>query len=134
MSIITQTESRGKSTQQILSEPDSQSRTTDGCRGRKVIRFCKICEKEFKAASSVVKKGHGKYCSKRCESLGKTTRVKLACKFCKRRFLVVRSRNKKARYCSVKCWARARGGGLSVLRECWSCETDFLVSPSQIKR
>lgn len=41
-------------------------------------RVCKICKKEFIVWTSVVKRGGGIYCSRKCQDRGQSIRMKNA--------------------------------------------------------
>ena len=42
-----------------------------------MIKFCEICGKEFKTSPSLVKKGHGRFCSLRCKGKAEHSKRKL---------------------------------------------------------
>ena len=68
----------------------------------KVIIKCQQCRKEFELLKSVFnareKKGKIKFCSKKCEGLNKTKKIKKNCLFCDKEFLTL-----KGKYCSQLC-------------------------------
>lgn len=81
-------------------------------------RICLECDKEFRVAPSVVKAGHGLYCSKECGGAARTKflvgekstnwrggKVKCICLICKKEFTVNQGiiRRGWGKYCSQKC-------------------------------
>jgi G:T-mismatch repair DNA endonuclease (very short patch repair protein) len=89
--------------------------------GGKIKRICKICNNEFEITPSKIKKGFGKYCSKKClaraQSIffagGKSARWKggeitQICLFCGKCFTIKPSRIKKGggKFCSLSCARR----------------------------
>jgi hypothetical protein len=89
-----------------------------------MIVKCANCKKEFYARPSDIKKGKGKYCSRKCYSdsqIGRPSpkkgkilvpKVEVACEYCNEKFKVHRSRYKrgKVRYCSLSCHRKDRTG------------------------
>jgi len=73
-----------------------------------VERICQNndCGNKFSCFPSQVKKGGGKYCSTRCQGVGRSlskVRVTLACRQCGDEFLVKPYRKDTALYCSPSC-------------------------------
>lgn len=70
-----------------------------------IKRICKTCGKEFYAKLSEIKKGFGKYCSRKCCHKGISTKQKRICGICKKSFWAKPSDIKRGggKYCSQKC-------------------------------
>ena len=65
---------------------------------------CELCNVTFDAVPFYVRKGYGRFCSRKCFCKYKLkNRIKILCKICKKEFLVIPSKAK-ARYCSQKCY------------------------------
>lgn len=68
---------------------------------------CKICEKEFYAKPSSLKKGWAKYCSKKCQFEGQKTGKTLECFICQREIYRSQQELKKSNsgkyFCSKSC-------------------------------
>ena len=71
---------------------------------------CKICHKDFYVKPFLIKKGKGKYCSRKCHFLDMKeykviSRIKVTCKVCHKDFYVLPSdyRRRNVKYCSIKC-------------------------------
>ena len=108
----------------------------------KIKCICKFCGNEFFVLPSVIRKGRGKYCSKKCKSLGQEDRVLRICKQCGNEFFTYPSRTKMGlgKYCSKKCATNANIGennphwkGGSVKRICETCEQEFFVIRAKVK-
>lgn len=67
----------------------------------KVKRICKVCGKEFLAATWHLKQGWSKCCSLKCRGMAKRNKTKRICKHCNKEFLASPSVVRK--YCSNKC-------------------------------
>jgi len=82
-------------------------------KGGKVKRICEICGKEFLIRPCIVKRGGGKFCSRKCMSInmqGKKnphwkSKIKKVCLTCGREFYVIPSRIKRGggKFCSKSC-------------------------------
>lgn len=98
-----------------------------------VTTVCTICKTEFHTKLSRIKKGWGKYCSKKCNYIGQKTGKKLACHTCKKEIYrsitgIKKSASKKF-FCSKSCQTKWRNskftgnlhsnwrGGMSSYRE-----------------
>lgn len=88
-------------------------------KGGKVKRICEICKKEFEITPSAIRKGGGKFCSKKCMGEAnkgannpswKGGKVKRICPICGKPFYVIQSAVKKGvgKYCSYSCSAKGR--------------------------
>ena len=71
-----------------------------------MIKKCLVCDKEFKTKPSRVKKGYGKFCSRRCWFSSKRKFIK--CSYCNKSFSVALSRKRK--FCSHGCYSKSRVG------------------------
>ncbi len=100
-----------------------------------MIKACEICDKEFYARPSLVKKGLNKYCSRGCSNKGLTTSIQKKCITCEKSFKIRLSelkRGKKA--CSFKCHLKYNMGknhpmwkGGKLKKKCLTCNRVFLV-------
>jgi hypothetical protein len=105
--------------------------------------ICKQCGKEFQASPSLIKKGKGKYCSKKCYNLyinekgllvGKNNphynRMEIICKQCGKIFDVTQSQIKRGRgvYCSKECKCKS----YRVDCECQYCGKLFIAMKSTV--
>jgi hypothetical protein len=99
----------------------------------KVKCICEECGEPFEVRPSVIKKGKGKYCSKKCSGLARRNKVKQLCPVCGKTFEVFPSDIKlgRGKYCSLKCRDFVRR--TRVKRICKVCGKEFEVVPSQIK-
>ena len=84
-----------------------------------MIKKCLICNKSFKTKLYQIKKGNGKFCSKKCYGIWwsknikgekhpnwKGDRVRRLCLICNKKFYVspTRLKEKGGRFCSLKCF------------------------------
>lgn len=75
-----------------------------GCLRKRVNNcVCLVCGKEFYAAPNVIKKGGGKYCSKKCMGISKRNGVIKTCAVCERRFYVKEYIADQTLYCCREC-------------------------------
>jgi len=74
-----------------------------------IEKRCTTCGKVFKTIPSVIKKGGGKYCSKKCHYL-KNPKVKKTCKTCKKVFYVIPAQKNVKKYCSKNCYSESQQG------------------------
>jgi hypothetical protein len=97
--------------------------------------ICKQCGEEFETYPSIMKKGKGKYCSKKCYGIsqqGKTPwnkieKVNIICKKCNKTFVDYNKRCRK--YCCKKCADMDR---ITLLKnECKQCGKIFDIKPFQ---
>lgn len=88
----------------------------------KIKRICKICGKEFYVYPSVIKKGNGKYCSKKCKDDSLKNQIKRICPICNKEFSIPPSNNKI--FCSKKC----RHISNHVIKICQQCGKEFEVT------
>ena len=68
-----------------------------------MLRICQQCNKNFKTRLCDVKRGKGKFCSKKCRGISGRSRVSKTCEFCSKKFCIVKSYKHK-KYCSRKCF------------------------------
>lgn len=71
-----------------------------------MVRNCLICSKEFITYPNWIKRGGGKYCSRKCQILGQSiNKVLRECIICKEQFRVSPSkiRYNTSRFCSHQC-------------------------------
>lgn len=77
-----------------------------------MITICESCKLKFNIPPSTIKRGSGKYCSRKCywKKLRKGTKTERKCEVCGKIKHVSPSRIKvgKGRYCSKKCWQNSR--------------------------
>lgn len=72
----------------------------------KIIRHCEICRKEFRTHPYLVKRGYGKFCSRKCKGIGTAgRRVKdnKKCLICGKSFYAPPCLFKTHRFCSHGC-------------------------------
>lgn len=86
-------------------------------------RLCELCGAEFWPEIGQLRKGHGRFCSKRCRALTqfgpkKSARVVMTCQACGKESLVPASVAAKRTFCSVAC-------SLSPSRTCEGCGASF---------
>ena len=110
------------------------------------IRNCKYCNKQFFINKSVIKKGGGLYCSKKCfykNNTGKNncryTKIEINCKICGKTILKKPSemRNNKEAYCSKKCKNIGQSGENNKLFSkvkciCKNCGKKFKIKKSRL--
>ena len=74
-------------------------------RKKAMKKICPVCSVEFKTYPNWVKRGGGKYCSRKCRGLAKRNRTARICEVCDKAFKVKPSTIKfsGAKYCSHKC-------------------------------
>lgn len=128
-------------------------------KGGPITRVCGICGKSFLADLSQIKKGWGKYCSRKCMGMAQSKyrkgknntnwkggAVKRICKECGEGFFIPPSWIKKGggTFCSLKCrdlaFSKNNKGpnsplwkGGKVKRVCKNCKIPFYVYPSRIR-
>lgn len=68
-----------------------------------------ICGKPKRFLQSAIKRGGGKFCSKKCRDLSRITSITKNCQICEKEFTVVESKQAQ-RYCSQKCFSETRKG------------------------
>lgn len=83
---------------------------------KKTKCVCLQCGKEFETPNAWIKKGAGKFCSRKCSDLSKVgikhfnnKQVKLICSICGLEYKVKNYRKDKSKTCSNKCLAVYRG-------------------------
>jgi len=97
-------------------------------------RICEYCGKEFYVRPSEIKKGQGKFCSRKCHGKSRRQRVKRICEFCSEKFYVFPSVIKKGRgrFCSQDCHYKFRTKNKPKYI-CQQCGKEFYAKPSEIK-
>jgi len=72
----------------------------------KIKRVCKECGAEFRVDPYEIKRGRGKFCSKKCSDEARKKKIKRICKWCGKEFEVKPSKIKrgKGKFCSQKCY------------------------------
>ena len=84
-----------------------------------ITRKCKVCKGLFQTLKSRIAKGNGKYCSRKCNSIGQQRRVKRICATCSKSFSAQIGMVKKGyrKFCNAQCYFRSEevkiGGKLS---------------------
>jgi len=69
----------------------------------KIKRICKQCEKIFYVKLCRIKKGRGKFCSKKCLNEWKKTKsIKIKCPYCGKEFIT--SKKYRRKFCSQFCY------------------------------
>jgi len=106
---------------------------------------CEICGKKFHTMPSRIKKGGGRFCSKKCFGKWWSKKVECKCLICGNIFFANPSRIKQGenggKFCSRKC-SSINTGKINaqkylkkrVKRICKTCKKEFLVKPSIIKK
>lgn len=109
-----------------------------------MIKKCLKCGREFKTWSCLIKKGLGKYCSKKCHYIRNGEIINKQCLNCGKEFQVYPSSNIR-KYCSQRCMGKWRSKNLSgenspayrggsITKNCLVCGKEFKTIPSQIKK
>lgn len=102
-----------------------------------VERSCEKCGKALRVKPSIVKKGGGKFCSRKCKGGRRSGRLERACKTCGATFRVRPSKIKSGggNFCSRPCTHKGAPRRDRHLVECIckNCGATFLKYPSQIK-
>jgi hypothetical protein len=99
-----------------------------------MIVKCQQCGKEFKTTPSRIKKGWGKYCSRKCFGEFKKNKVRRTCNKCGKIFEVKPSqiKNGQGKYCSRKCYGLSKR--TKIEKKCENCGKKFKSKPSVIKK
>jgi very-short-patch-repair endonuclease len=110
-------------------------------RWNRIEAVCQQCGKPFGAKKTLVEKGYGKYCSKRCADQAlkgggprwKGGPVTVNCAICNKEFEAPKYLLEKGqgKYCSRRCAGLARRN--KVTATCEVCGREFNVVPSKIK-
>lgn len=111
----------------------------------KITRKCEYCGKKFNPKPNEVKRGNGKYCSRRCyqkdhskKMRGKNhfryNRIQKNCEYCGKPFTTVPSeiKKEKGRFCSKKCFYDSETK--KVERVCEYCNKKFKTFLSEVVR
>lgn len=97
----------------------------------KVLVNCETCGIEFLTPASEIRRGRGRFCSKKCYgkwlSKIKDRKLEKRCSQCGKLFKVKRSRYKIRKFCSIKCCNDSKG----VLLTCQYCSKGFKAPPSK---
>lgn len=102
-----------------------------------MLRNCLTCNTEFSVYLSEIRKGGGKYCSKKCHENRNGGKIQNECPVCKKQFEVTPHLSNK-KYCSRECYSKLRKmthapNYSSVERRCLICQKVFTVIPAKIK-
>lgn len=99
-----------------------------------VERVCVVCDKKFKAFFFDVKRGGGKYCSRKCYYKRAKRSKEMKCLTCGKEFFAFPSEIKAgfAKYCSRKCMGIGKMN--RVKKICLVCGKEFSVYPAEIKK
>jgi len=130
----------GKEFEVCLSEKDKKFCSREcylKCRwggDRKVKRICKFCGKGVEIEEWQVKKGGGKFCSRKCADLGKRKRVKRICEYCGKEVEVIAWSVKEGygKFCSRECHAKYMQK--RVRRVCEVCGKEFEVEKGRAEK
>jgi very-short-patch-repair endonuclease len=101
---------------------------------KRVKRICQYCGKEFEVQEWVVKKGGGKFCSRKCDRLSRQKRVKKICMICGREFVTHENAVKKGygKFCSRECYWKYRQR--REKRICQVCGKEFEALECAVKK
>lgn len=92
-----------------------------------------MCGKKLKPLDCLVRKGFGKYCSKKCQfSVYESKRKKLTCPQCKKEFLVSPSIAFKRKFCTKKCKDDYERD--YVKRRCKNCKKYFFLPRWEVNK
>lgn len=89
----------------------------------KKIRICKVCNKEFVAKNSLIMKGFGIFCSRKCQHKTYPKKIKKMCPECKTIFLIPPSWDPVRTFCSKKCQDDSMRD--YVVMTCRNCHKEF---------
>ena len=98
----------------------------------RIIRICQECGKEFKVQPYRVRKGEGKFCSRKCKDQNNNTGIiEKTCQHCGIIFTIskVRSDQGRGQFCSRECRFNSR----RKIQTCQYCGKQFKMSISQVK-
>lgn len=90
--------------------------------------MCRECKLKFYILNTLIRKGCGKYCSPRCQQIGKMTGIYKTCQTCKKQFYIPKWAIHLYKYCSINC----RNGRTKL--NCLRCGKEFIVDNNRIKR
>ena len=93
---------------------------------------CRYCGKHFLLLNSRIRRGNGKFCSKKCAGKDKTKKITRICPTCGKSFLVFAYKIKegKGKFCSLKCYSDyTRRSYIDVT--CKTCGRVFQVSKNR---
>ena len=100
---------------------------------KKKERICIVCGEKFKPLDCLVRKGFGKYCSKKCQfSVYDSKRMKLACPKCKKEFWVSPSTASRRKFCTKKCKDDYERDYVKKL--CRNCHKYFLLPRWELEK
>ena len=83
---------------------------------------CQTCGKTFEAYSHELKRGRGKYCSKKCMGKGLSKKLIKKCDYCNKEY---EASKKNQKYCSKSCQIKARTK--KIKKTCLTCNKTFEV-------
>ena len=89
-----------------------------------IIRKCLNCGKEFTTIPAEIRKGGGKFCSRKCAYAFRTIHKTIKCLNCGKEFKQLTFNSK---FCSRKCAQQYRSKKLSVAKTCLNCGKTFIV-------
>lgn len=98
----------------------------------KKVRICKVCNKEFIAKNSLIIKGFGIFCSRKCQHSTYPDQVKKVCPRCGKSYHVPRSWAPKRKFCSKKCQDESMRD--YVTKVCKKCNNLFEMPRSELNR
>ena len=103
-----------------------------------MIKKCEICEKEFYAKPSDIKRGGGKYCSPECYHKSKKTGSWINCEYCGKKFYTTKraiTRSDAGKYCSWECFKKAKNSNPNKVKvKCDYCGKEIYRWRRSIKR
>jgi len=114
-----------------------------GKKYRGIYRNCNQCKQLYFTPIFELKRGGGKFCSRKCNGIAATTKVDCICGICKKEFKLSLSRfkNGEGKYCSNTCAGIAQSGnknhqwnGGKIKCICEFCYKEFESIPSRIKK
>jgi len=91
---------------------------------------CQQCNKKFGTYSSLIARGKGKYCSRKCFDIGRINSIERICKACNKKFMIWPSRLNVdgGHYCSIECYHPNK----SFMKKCKTCGKKFRVWQYQV--
>ncbi|KKQ17175.1 MAG: hypothetical protein US31_C0021G0005 [Berkelbacteria bacterium GW2011_GWA1_36_9] len=98
----------------------------------KKIRRCKVCDKEFVAKNSLIVKGFGIFCSRKCQHKTYPKQIKKICLWCNKAYFVPPSQAVHRNFCSKKCHDDSRRD--YVTKICKKCNQSFDMPRSELNR
>lgn len=108
----------------------------------KINKPCLICENPFLATAYDVRRGRGKYCSRKCLYEARDQRIIRSCQVCFKTYLRKPSEIKKNhdKFCSISCWQKERISlpkksriRTATVLKCNLCSTEIIRNPYRMK-